>query len=105
MSITIKSPFSLSEYQNDDLFNLFFTPFIDDPLTISTIQRQDAFEKTIKEIYSPIYRLDSFKSLPIEKNTDVKKTYFHSPKVGIIFMERKKPRLSFDNNIQVFKYH
>lgn len=98
----IQSPFSFHEYQQtSEIFDLFFTPFTDDPLTLSTLKSQDAYDKTIREIYSPVYRLDSYKSLPIEKNTIVKKTYVHIDSAGIIFMERKKPRLSFDSRITV----
>lgn len=77
----------------------------------TVLQKRQLLEKIEKSIYKPIYRLDSYKSMPLEdiyfeqhqKHT-IFRIPFHKPSIGLIFGNRIKPKIKFNSLIRVHEY-
>lgn len=64
-------------------------------------------EKIEKEIYKPIYRLDSYKSMPLDTPppSPTSSPPYHKPSIGLLFCNRIKPKLQFNSMVNVHIYH
>lgn len=72
-----------------------------------TLKKRQLLEKIEKSIYNPIYRLDSYKSMPLDDiccAPQKKGNVFHKPSIGLIFGNRIKPKLKFNSLIKVHEY-
>ena len=101
MEQTCNTPFALQEFQ--DVSNWILDGDDEDILPMSFIEHEIFLERAMKKIYSPIYRLDSYRSMPLDEAISMckKPAYLHSMSVGTLFIERKKPRLRFSETITI----
>jgi hypothetical protein len=66
------------------------------------INKINFIKKMEKEIITPIYRINSYKSLPIEHNNIINKNnIIYNPKAGILWIKKK---VKFSNYIEKFNY-
>jgi hypothetical protein len=76
--------------------------------TKQLISERRRLEKIQKEIFKPVYRMDSFRSMPLDLETSscctIQQDGYHNSTIGVIFSKRNKPKLTFNSMIQVHVY-